>query len=407
MCIVPTQPKTPQTGELVMVRELTHAELDAFELEAYIGSPNGSDSLDRAYTNARYKRLVDAEERTTWGTVDVGAIARGEQVETPPAMLERSDGVSLIYAGKVHSINSESEAGKTWLSLYVCTEQMLLGSHVLYVDFEDGPAGIVGRLLSLGVTPQMIERQFHYVRPDEPLRGEARTEFDRVLAEWRPALTIIDGVTEAMAMHDLSIASNDDAARFMELVTRPIVRTGSAVVALDHVTKSNEGRGRFAIGAQHKLSGVDGAVFTMTATKTFGRGLSGSSTLYLAKDRPGHVRPHQKNNKAIAQVQFVASAAGGMEVRVVPPGLPAPGSVGEEAGEDETMVAICKVLKEAGGWLATSQITGGVPKRATAVRISLAWLVETGHVKKREQGEGKATMYRLIRPYEPEKEAES
>jgi len=357
---------------------------------------------------ASYNPFDDGESTTTtWGLVDVGAIARGEQVEVPPAMLERSDGIFLVYAGKVHSINSESEAGKTWLSLYLCHEQMLLGSHVVYVDFEDGPTGVVGRLLNLGVTSTMIERQFHYVRPDEPLRGEARAKFEAIMADRKPALTIIDGITEAMVIHDLSIESNDDAARFMELVTRPIVRTGSAVVALDHVTKSKEGRGRYAIGAQHKLSGVDGAVFTMTATKPFGRGMPGSSTLHLAKDRPGYVRPHQTTNKSIAHVQFVAGDDGVMEVRIVPPGLPAAGSVGEEAGDDETMVAICDVLKEAGDWLATKQVIGGVPKRPQAVRLSLSWLVQSGYAERKDLGEGKSTMYRLIRAYEPQKEAES
>ena len=37
---------------------------------------------------------------------------------------------------------------------------------------------------------------------------------------------------------------------------RPIAAAGAAVVLIDHVAKDKEKRGRYAIGAQHKLAGV-------------------------------------------------------------------------------------------------------------------------------------------------------
>jgi hypothetical protein len=341
---------------------------------------------------------LDVVGGTTWGLVDVGAIARGEVVELPPVMLEREDGACLIYAGKVHAINSESEAGKTWLALFACAQQMYAGAHVFYVDFEDSASGVVGRLLSMEVPPDLIATLFHYVRPDEPLQGAARLEFFAALDEHKPVLAVLDGVTEAMVMHGLSIKDNDDTARFMELMTRPIARTGSAVVALDHVTKEREGR-RYAIGAQHKLAGVDGAVYAMDADKPFGRGMSGRSRLSVSKDRPGHVRPNA-HGKTVALVEFIAGAEGAMEVRLLKPGQPPPGSAVAEATDDTTLLAVSAAVAAAGDWIATADVVRQVKKRPSAVRFGLTWLQGSGHVERRALGVGKATEYRHVKSYE-------
>ena len=69
---------------------------------------------------------------------------------------------------------------------------------------------------------------------------------------------VIDGVTEAMTMHGLELKDNADVAKFVELLPRPLARMGAAVVLVDHVAKDTGGRGRFAIGAPHKLAGIDG-----------------------------------------------------------------------------------------------------------------------------------------------------
>lgn len=70
-------------------------------------------------------------------------------------------------------------------------------------------------------------------------------------------LAVIDGVTEAFAVFGVSSVDNDEVTTWGRQVPRKIAqRTGAAVVVVDHVTK---GRGRFAIGAQAKMSYLTGA----------------------------------------------------------------------------------------------------------------------------------------------------
>jgi hypothetical protein len=64
----------------------------------------------------------------------------------------------------------------------------------------------------------------------------------------------------------------------------------AAVAVIDHVTKDSDSRGRFAIGAQAKMSGLTGAGYTVEVSETLGRGLRGVIVLRVGKDRPGHVR---------------------------------------------------------------------------------------------------------------------
>jgi hypothetical protein len=69
------------------------------------------------------------------------------------------------------------------------------------------------------------------------------------------------------------------------------VRTGAAVLTIDHVTKSRDARGRFAVSSQQKLNAVSGAAYTARVHVPFGRGQRGELVLRLTKDRPGGIRP--------------------------------------------------------------------------------------------------------------------
>src|SRR5690606_25094105 len=139
--------------------------------------------------------------------------------------------------------------------------------------------GIADRLKSFGLPDGMVEDLFIYVRPGEPLTPAAELSLLALLHEANPLLVIVDGVTEAMALHGLSTMGNDDAAQFLRLLPRLLTRTGAAGVQLDHVAKNRETRGRHAIGAQHKLAGIDGSSFGLEIVQPFGRGMTGRSTL--------------------------------------------------------------------------------------------------------------------------------
>lgn len=247
---------------------------------------------------------------SSWDEVDLAVVLAGDDPGDQPEMLRRGDGVALLYSGKLHSINGEPESGKSWLALLACMQWMADGHHVVYVDFEDSAASVVGRLRTLGVADEVVEEQFHYLRPDEPLKGHEQKLVD-LCSFHSVGLVIVDGVTEAMSLHGLSLKDNDDVAKFIKALPRVIQQTGAAVVMIDHVAKSRDERGRWAIGGQHKMAAIDGAVYSMENKQPFIKGAGGMSIVTVRKDRPGGVRP-QAQQKVVGRFVLAAKADGTM-----------------------------------------------------------------------------------------------
>lgn len=247
---------------------------------------------------------------SSWEPVNLAAVLAGEGPDASPVALARTDGVLLFYAGKIHAINSEPEAGKSWVALHACAQQIDGGRHTVYVDWEADAADVIGRLLAMGVTPENLMDRFHYVRPHDPLDHAATARLTALCEATEPTLVILDGVTEAMSSAGMSINDNDDIARFYAALPRPLARTGAAVVMLDHVVKDKETQGRWGIGGQHKLAGVDGATYKLESVVPFARDKPGSSKLIVSKDRHGLVRCHASpgQHQTIAVVTFHADA---------------------------------------------------------------------------------------------------
>jgi hypothetical protein len=232
----------------------------------------------------------------TWRPVDLADLVDGSYAQEQPALLARSDNVHLFYRERVHSLTGEPETGKSWLALLATAERLAASEHVLYVDFETSAPEVVDRLLELGADSESILQNFRYVRPDEPLQS-----LEPLLGP-PPALAVLDGVTEALTVHGLDLRDNTDIAKWLALLPRPLQRAGAAVVQLDHVTKSRDDRGRWAIGAQHKLAGVDVA-YSLDTVEPFGRGRAGHSRVLVHKDRPGYVRQHARG-KVVADLHM-------------------------------------------------------------------------------------------------------
>jgi len=247
-------------------------------------------------------------EAHSWASVDLTDVLEGGTITTPPRVMGRTDGVMLLYPGRVHSIAGEPEAGKSWVCLQAAAEAMVLrGEHVFYIDYEDTASGIVGRLRALGVPGNLILALFHYVRPDAPLDTTARHLIRTMAEEFPPSLVILDGVSEAMTMEGLEINDNGNVVSFYERLPRWLktlpaeTGDGPAVVMIDHVKKrqSDEGGGdRSGIGGQHKLAGLDGCQFILRTVLAFSPGHPGMSRMYVTKDRHGLVREHGRGSAA-------------------------------------------------------------------------------------------------------------
>lgn len=238
------------------------------------------------------------EAQRTWRPTELDDVLDGTWRPPEPTVGHRSpDGVGLFYRGKQHTVASESEGGKSWFLLAAALDEIVHGNHVAYFDFEDDRGPVVGRLLALGASPDRIRSYFHYIRPESPMTVPAnRADVDGLMSEYAPTLGVIDGVTEAMVMHGLDPLDNRDAATFGRMLPRRLTQWGAATVSLDHVTKAGETRGRYSIGAVHKLNGLDGAAYVLENRRPFGIGIQGVSSIRIAKDRPGQLRKHALPN---------------------------------------------------------------------------------------------------------------
>lgn len=338
---------------------------------------------------------------TGWGRVDLGPYLDGTHVPPEPALLRRRDEVSLLYPGRTHWLSAEPEAGKTWAALLACAQELQAGGRVMYLDLEDGPDSITARLLALGVNVAAILDRFDYRRPSGALDWAKRAVMTDDVAAC--TLLVIDACTESLSLQGLSGKDDVDVAAWLELLPRWAARLGPAVLVLDHVVKNEESRGRWATGSQHKLAGLDGAAFALSAVQPFGRGMTGRSRLVVVKDRNGQVRPHAVTSAGgrawIADLVVTGQDDGSVRVELEEPAV--------SSGDFRPTILmgrICEALTKAGTPLGTRDVLDRVKgKRADQVRQALALLVDEGFVTVASGTRG-ARLHTLSRPFEQDEQ---
>jgi hypothetical protein len=236
---------------------------------------------------ARYDAANDRFYRTTsWAAVDLEPYKRGEQVIEPPRFLRREDGKALIYPGRPHVFFGESESLKSWAALLACRSVVDEGLRAVYVDLEGSEASFVERCRVVGIADGYVGDGLKYIRPTEPLEGDARSDFWlHELDVFNPTLIVLDGVTELYALQGWDVNKATDAALFQK--TFAFHRAGVASIAIDHTSK-DASRGQ--LGSQHKRAGLDGAEYEFKPLVRKGRGGESIASVTVRKDRHGYVR---------------------------------------------------------------------------------------------------------------------
>lgn len=331
--------------------------------------------------------------RRSWRPVNLGEVLEGSWQPPAPTVGRRADGVGLFYPGKLHTVSSESEGGKTWFMLSVVLDELGRGNDVVYVDFEDDEGGIVGRLLTLGADREVLLERFHYVRPDDALGGGVHLDdFSTLLRDTRPTLGVVDGVTEAMTLHGWSPNDNSDVAKFGRMLPRRLAAAGAASVSLDHVTKSNETRGRYSLGAVHKLNGLDGAAYVLENRTSFGVGLTGRSTVRIAKDRPGQLRKHALASSGglhwMGDLVLTSHSEEFAEVEIAAPIE----TTSTEFRPTHLMGEICAAIEKHGP-LSSTKIEALVKGKATTIRQARVLLQVDGYLSD-------GTPHALLKPWD-------
>jgi DnaB-like helicase N terminal domain/AAA domain len=320
----------------------------------------------------------------SWAPEDLTSALDGV-TEPAPTVLSRSDGAALLYDGRLHQLSAEPEAGKGWFACRASADLIRAGCSVAYFDFEATAAEIVGRLQSLGVSREHIQERLIYVRPHEPLTS-CPGALEAILAH-SPALVVFDGVTEALTIHGLSLEDNADVAKWLELAPRPAARSGAATLLIDHEVKNKDNRGRYAIGAQHKLAGIDVA-FKLK---------EGLCRVKLTKDRPGHLGVHAAGEtREVAQMRLRSGSDESVTVELEPPDPEA----NEEFKPTILMTRISEALEATPGM--TTREIRGLGGKSQLVDSAVHHLIAGGFVRKAQ--EGSAHRHYLLKPYVDEEE---
>jgi hypothetical protein len=178
--------------------------------------------------------------------------------------------------------------------------------------------------------------------------------------------------------------------------------TGAAVVQIDHVTKSKDNRGGYAIGGQAKRSAVTAATYIIVSREKFGRGHSGSFDLYLSKDREGYVQGAVQSDDGtmdhVARVNVTCNAQTVERLTLVPPR----GAVNPEDRLDATKRAIMRFLAdlpEGHPGAGVTMLRKGVDGRNETKDAALKELVAGGFVICEPRGQ--SLLHRFGREYTP------
>jgi hypothetical protein len=153
-----------------------------------------------------------------------------------------------------------------------------------------------------------------YSNPSEPLTQGAREALLTRIDEFKPSLIVVDGVNAAMNVMGLDLEKNKDATSFSQEVLRPMRLHNAAIITIDHVTKSKDNRGNYAIGAQAKRADIDGCAVAVEVEIAFGRGIDGALALKVTKDRPGFVRAICQEGKNLGVANIKALELGGIKI---------------------------------------------------------------------------------------------
>ena len=213
---------------------------------------------------------------------------------TPPAPsrgVTREDGKHILYPGKWHTMIGPTGAGKSWFACQCVFDELLADRSVLYAHFEESlAAGTVGRLLLMGLDPDLIRKRFHFV--DRTMGRITGAELAALVDETEPSLVILDGINAACSQYDWDVEKTAGVGKYRSTFVEAAAASGSAVLSLGHPPKARDRQNeRHGFGSSAWLDEVDGVGFRIVGSKTqpIRRGGVGYANVSTVKDRYGQV----------------------------------------------------------------------------------------------------------------------
>jgi AAA domain len=323
--------------------------------------------------------LAEGEEENPSDTWSAHVIL-GEN-ETPKASI-----LGVVYPSLRHIFSGEPGSMKTWAALACCIHEIEAGRVALFIDFgEGGKEDIYRRLVALGLSDELIAKNFMFVAPETPITTPgARERLDEVLEVMQPSLIVLDASAGALELHGLNENVTEDVQKFYRLIINPLRAGGAAVVVIDHVTKDPDKRGKFAIGSQRK-TGVTDVHIGFHTTQEFGQGQTGIAGIERKKDRPGQLPP-------FGQLRLTSDAASGAVTYSLKM------TATRTFRPTGRMEAISRYLERAKVPLGQTNIEENVTGQAKNLRLALDLLVQEDYVR-RESGPNRSKLHSILEPY--------
>lgn len=345
-------------------------------------------------------KLTDAipadETHGGWAPIDLTDVLTGESTGPVPTVLAVQGAAPLFYTGRTNLIFGESGAGKTWVALLAVREALEQGRGVVYIDLEDTPEGLIGRLRLLGCSTDQLARHLVYIQPEVPWGATAQAALARIIDDRDVALVVLDSTGEAMAADGVKGNDDDDVARWFTVCPKYLARRGPAVVIIDHIPKDDQAAPLSPIGSQRKKAAIDGAAYRIDAPKPPSKDREGLLVATTSKDRHG---TRSKGQKA-AEVALVPSPHGGMAAGVTAPQT-APVRSGETFRPVVLMERVSQTLDQYPG-ISGERIVSLTTGKAKYLREAIGCLIAEGFVEL-DPTPGKFA-YRNLKPFRADDE---
>ena len=342
------------------------------------------DYIEAANKPSHVQLHDENEEITTSSWIPQDITDMQLEDEPGPSILKREDGNFILYANKINAIFGESESGKTWIALEAVRQELKAKHTVFYLDFEDSARGIKNRLKTMGVETGGL-RHFRYANPDEGMTRGVMDVIQSEIAIHKPSLIVVDGVNAAMNLLGLDLEKNKDATTFSQLILRPMRMENACILTIDHVTKSKDTRGNYAIGAQAKRADIDGVAIAVEVAMPFGRGLDGCLNLKVTKDRPGFVRAICQDAKDLGIANLKSNKDGTIIVTIT-------GGAIHISTREQKMAEISQFFEASGDEMSQNELRKNL--RASHIEIgndelsaTLESLIASGHIEYRKHGQ--------------------
>lgn len=317
----------------------------------------------------------------TWEPINLSA-AEFEVTPAPP------DVCGVLYAGKRHVVSAPPESIKSVFAYLLAIEHARAGGSVAIVDFEMGPTSARALLDDLGATHEEIGAVMYFEPDTEPTDQDIA-----LIVRAGVTLVILDAAAGAYDTSGLDDNARKDAEKFARAWIRPLWQQGVTTLVIDHVPKSAETRGKYAIGSERKLGQADVHLGLEVIGEPLHRGSSGHVKARVHKDRFGHLpRPyaldiHLQSDPETHRLTWT---------------LKAPTALVPGVGFRPTflMQRVSDYLEKHGPSSRTQIERAKLGKQATYVRDAIDALIADGYADETIGSRG-ARITTLLKPYNP------